>query len=419
MSENKQIKASDLPYRPIPIKIINGMGRLLNTIGIEPVKLDRDTLIAKAKKKTGFSDFDDEDYLEGLDRLIRSLKEEAELTFLGKVVASGTIVDDLVHRLEVIEWRKRHPKVADEEIRKPLFINGLPRTGTTILYGLLDVDPANRSPISWEVDEPIPPSTLETRANDTRIEPCRKKFDGLHKLAPGIEAVHPMGADLPQECVAIFSQNFKSESYVCLFDIPSYTDWIDSCSYTKTFEWHKKYLQHMQSGGVRGDRWLLKSPQHLHILDYLLEAYPDANIVHTHRNPIDVCLSCSSLFAILRSMSSDKIDCKHIGRQSLDWWEKLVFIGMEQRKRHADKPEQFIDIKFNDLIADPIQVVERIYDHFGYELKTSVKNDMVKFMEDNSRDKHGSHSYTDEEFGIDRKKDEKRFSTYCKHFGIE
>lgn len=414
----KQVRAVDRPHRPLPIKTLNWVGQGLNSFGFDLVPLTSRALLDRAERQTGLWDWGDDGFREGLDRVLEAIRDEARPTLLGRVLAQGDILNNLTARLQVIDWRKRHPEVADEQIRKPLFINGLPRTGTTILYGLLDVDPANRSPRTWEVDTPVPPAQPHSYHSDPRIRAVAKKFDSFNRLCPGLPAVHPLGATLPQECVVIFARDFRSEQFTTLFDIPSYVQWIDAASFRETYRWHRQYLQHMQSGGVRGQRWLLKSPCHLHLLDDLFETYPDANIIHTHRNPIEVTASVASLFAMLRGIGSDHIDRRHIGRQQLDWWQKLVTRALEQRERHRERASQFIDIKMQDIVADPLEVVERIYDRFGFELTARVRSDMEGFMIHNRRERHGAHTYAPADFGIDANSDAYRFEAYCRRFGV-
>lgn len=416
-----QVRALDKPYRPTAMKMMNAVGRMLDRFDVEAVSLKMEDVLAKAVKQAGASDFGDPGFQEGLDRLLASLEEESELTLLGRLMAQGAVVQPLVSRLKLIEWRKQHPEIADEDIRQPLFIVGLPRTGTTILHALLDVDPANRSPLFWEVERPVPPPDLRNWKSDPRIAQAAKGLEQFDKLCPGFRAVHEMEALLPQECVTILAMDMMSEQFHCMFDIPGYIDWLDDQSMVRSLRWHRQVLQHLQSGGIKGERWLLKSPCHLHVIDQLLEVYPDANIIHTHRDPIAVCTSISSFITMLRGTASDAIDLKYIGKQQIEWWAKLLGRALAQRRQLAreGRGQQFFDLQMRETVADPLGAVERIYDHFGYALKPAVKADMERFMKNNPRDKHGSHSYKPEDFGIDRSRDGARFAEYCEYFGIE
>lgn len=416
-----QVRALDKPYRPVPIKIINAVGRMLERLNIEPVTLQKDALLAKAVKRAGCSDFGDPGFHEGLDRLLASMENEAELTLLGRLMAQGEIVGRLATRLRLIDWRKKHPELAEQEIRQPLFILGLPRTGTTILHALLDVDPANRSPLFWEVEHPVPPPTPATWDNDPHIAEVERKLDQFNKICPGIQAVHVMEARLQQECVAILAMDMMAEQFYTMFNVPGYAHWLIDQPKTFSLQFHKQTFQHLQSGGVVGERWLLKSPCHLHLIRQLLEVYPDANVIHTHRDPIAVCTSISSMTAMLRGTASDVVDLKLIGRQQVDLWSEMLARAVTQRRGLAEegRGKQFFDLQMRETVADPLGAVERIYEYFGYELKPSVKAGMERFMKDNPRDKHGTHSYRPEDFGIDPVGDRARFADYCEYFGVE
>ena len=416
-----QVRALDKPHRPASIKFMNAAGRLLERLKIEPVTLRKEALLAKAIKRAGASDFGDQSFHEGLDRLLASMENEAELTLLGRLMAQGELVGRLATRLRLIEWRKQHPEIAEQEIRKPLFILGLPRTGTTILHALLDIDPANRSPLFWEVENPVPPPTPATWSNDPRITEIERSLAQFEKICPGIQAVHVMEARLQQECVAILAMDMRAEQFHSMFNVPGYAAWLIDEPKTFSLQFHKQTLQHLQSGGVVGERWLLKSPCHLHLIRELLDVYPDANIIHTHRDPIAVCTSISSMTAMLRGTTSDAIDLKLIGRQQIDIWGEMLNRAVAQRKQLAQEQrgKQFFDLQMRETVVDPVGTVERIYEHFGYELKPAVKVAMERFMKDNPRDKHGSHTYKAEDFGIDPRRDRQRFAEYCEYFSID
>ena len=418
MSEAKQIRFGE-PHRPLPVKVMNFVGRAANVIGIQPISLDADRLIEKAIQKVGSSDFGGDDFREGLTRFLQSAEHEGRLTLLGRLMVQSYSTDNLINRLQVVDWRKKHPEIEREEIARPLFIIGLPRTGTTILHSVLEQDRANRSPLAWEIQHPVPPATPQTWKTDPRIATQQKKLDQLFELVPGFEAMHPMSATQPEECVAIFTQCFRSEQLQVQFNVPSYQAWVDDADTRPTYQYHRRFLQHLQSGGVRGQQWLLKSPAHLNKIDTLLDTYPDACIVHTHRDPIKVCASVASLTAMLRSASSDQIDLHEIGRQQLNWWAKLVNQALEQRKRFADRSNQFFDVRLREVVADPLDVVRRMYARFGFELSDEADAKMRHFMADNPREKHGSHTYAAEDFGIDPIGDRAQFDDYIEYFGLQ
>jgi hypothetical protein len=418
MSAVQEIRVGE-PHRPLAVKAINFVGRATSALGMQPIKLDAETMMRKAVKKAGCSDFGDDDFREGLERFLQSAEREADLTLLGRIMVQGYTTDNLVNRLRLVDWRKKHPEIEREEIVRPLFIIGLPRTGTTILHSVLEQDPANRSPLAWEIQHPVPPAAPETFSTDPRIATMDKTLEQLFELVPGFDAMHPMSATQPEECVAVFTQCFRSMQLEVQFNVPSYQAWVDDADMRSTYAYHKRFLQHAQSGGVRGERWVLKSPAHLNKIDALLDVYPDARIVHTHRDPIKVCASAASLTAMLRGAGTDHLDLHEIGRQQLDMWGKLVNEALQQRRLFGDRSDQFFDVKLRETVTDPLDVVRRMYAHFGFELGDEVDAKMRDFMANNPRDKHGSHTYAPEDFGIDPVRDRAPFEEYIDYFGLQ
>ena len=413
------IVTSGVPSRPFSVKAINAVGKWIRKTGFDAVSLDPDRLIEATVRKTGLSDFGPGDFRTGLHLVSESLEEEAGLNFIGRIVAKSYLSSNLENRLLAHEWRRTHPRVAEERITAPLVIVGLPRTGTTIMHALLDCDPANRSPLFWEVQFPDPPPEPGTWETDPRIARDQKMLDDLYRMAPGFRAMHPMTALMPQECAAIFTMCFRSEQLHTQFNIPSYQAWLDDADMDGTYAYHRRFLQHLQSGGVKGERWLLKSPVHFPRLGDLFREYPDARIIHTHRNPIDVCASVSSLMATLRGVSSDAIDLKAIGAQQLEWWTKMTAKSLAQRKSLENGNGKIFDVEMRELVADPVGTVKRIYSFFGMELTPEIESSMNAFMAENTRDKHGSHAYGLADFGLDRERDKHRFDEYVDYYNLE
>lgn len=230
--------ATDIP-RPLFVKAIKGVGKLCQTFGIDLVKLDGNKLLSEARRKTGLTDFGDEGFREGLQVLLRSLHNEANLNPMGQVMAYGMILNLLTGRLLIIDRIKKHPQILEEQIRKPLVIAGLPRTGTTILQSLLCEDPAARFLYSWEASRPCPP----LQGKDKRIEETQRDLGVILKCVPGFEAIHPLGAMLPQECLALMAFNFVSVQFELNFHVPSYQEWYWKQDLVPTLQFHKQCLQ--------------------------------------------------------------------------------------------------------------------------------------------------------------------------------
>jgi hypothetical protein len=407
-----------IPFRPLPIRAMNALGRGLARFGRHPIALTEDALLSAVSRQTGLSDFGDEAFRPGLRRLLESLEQDAKLTLFGRYFARRQVVELLSHRLLLTDHRKQHPAVAREEIRRPLFILGLPRTGTTLLYGLLAEDPAHRVPLSWEVDQPVPPAEKATYHSDPRIESSRKRFDQLVQLAPGVQAIHPVGTLMPQECIVITASAFMSIRFEMCFDVAGYQDWLLDQDMRATYDHHRRFLQHMQSRH-RGERWILKSPGHLGPIDALFETYPDALVVQTHRDPVRVIPSVASLEYTLRTIASDDQDPARLGRQQLALWSKLLEQGMAARARHPEREEQILDLSMAEIVRDPLGCVERIYARFDLELSVEARVRMERYLDQHPRDEHGKHRYSLEAFGLDEAAVNAAFKGYRERFGVE
>ena len=391
------------------IRAINAVGGVVGKLGVRP-RLEPQSLLDAAQKATGLSDFGTQEFREGLDVLTRALEGEARLTTLGRVAARSRLVSLLENRLRLVESHKRSA-VGQEVVERPIFVLGLPRTGTTVLYGMLAADQAMRSPASWEVARPFPAPTGE---DPSRVAAMDKDLDGFRRLAPGIDHIHPMGARLPQECLAMHAMELTSYEFATTYPVPSYWAWLRERDLTGAYQLEKRLLQHLQSGGHRGSHWVLKTPCHLMWLDVLLDVFPDALLVHTHRNPATVLASVSSLMTTMRSAVSDHVDPRVVGREQLEAWTW----GMQRvlAVRDSLPADRVVDVHYTDTVEDPVGTVERVYKHFGLDYTDEVATGVRGYLAENPRDKHGSHSYSLEEFGLDIGEVDAAFAAYNERF---
>lgn len=387
---------------------------MLSESGLVKPGISYENLLDAARKKTGLEDFGDPAFQEGLQKLISSLKEEAELSQVGRIVAYFNLLDYLTVRLQLVAYRAEHPQVAQQKINRPLFILGLPRTGTTILYELIAQDPAFRSPASWEVAKPMPPANQASYANDSRIRSVDMQLAISEKLSPGFKSIHAVGAKLPQECVYLFSSNFVSEQYGYMYNIPAYRRWALQHDMTATYQWHAHFLQHMQSGFC-SERWVLKTPSHLAYLTYLIAQYPDADIVWTHREPVQAVASFASLVSTLQGGFSDSVERKVVGEHEARHSAKLLQLGVQQRAALGDS--HFFDVRFADICTDPISVVQQIYERFGIAMSADALRRMREYTQKRPRDLYGKHVYTAKEFGVESPRGEPGYTQYLDHYG--
>jgi len=380
---------------------------------------DRDRLVADAVAATGLDDFGEPTWQEGLDRLLDSLAGEARLNGLGVTVVESEIGAYLRNRLGIVAHRTAHPELGSTPITRPLVIVGQPRTGTTILYDLLAQDPANRAPLSWEVDLPCPPPQTATYATDPRIDECEAASEMADLVIPGFRAFHPIGARLAQECVRMTGSDFRSMIFSVQYEVPAYNHWLlDEADLAPAYRWHRRYLEHLQSGHM-GERWLLKSPAHLWHLAELLAEYPDAVVIQTHRDPLKVIASVSALAAHLRRMASDSPSLPAAAEQ----YRHDIFDGLDRglaaRRSGVLPAEQVVDVQFTDFVADPFATIAALYDRLGLSLSAEAETRMRGFLASNPGDGGGGGSrYRWADTGLDADALRERAREYQEHFEV-
>jgi hypothetical protein len=373
-------------------------------------------LIATACEEAGSDDFGADGWQPGLQRLTDGLVHEARLSPIGVEIAHLDVLRALKNRLGVIAWRKQHPEIAAKPITAPIFIVGQPRTGTTILYDLLAQDPDLRAPLTWEVDAPCPVPQPETYHTDPRIAAAQASIEMSEQIIPGFLAFHPMGALVGQECVRITASEFASMIFSVQYRLPSYYRWLlYEADHAGAYRFHRIFLQHLQSG-VPG-QWLLKSPAHLWHLDDLLAEYPDALIVQTHRDPLNVISSIAALTHHLRRMGSDESNIAECAAQS---YEEIV-VGLDRemalRDAGAIPPGCVIDVLFSDFMTDPWTTIDDIYRKLGRELKPETAQKMRDFLAAHPGDGGGSR-YTWSDTGLDAAEVRDRVGAYQDRYGV-
>jgi len=400
------------------LRLINTIGRPWAKNGFPFLRLDETTLLHKASAQTGLEDFGDDSFREGLRVLLRAYETDARLSFVGRICVHQDLVRLLNNRLRIVAERRRHPAIAAEVIRRPLFITGLPRSGTTFLHALLAQDPAHRAPQVWEVMHPSPPPERASYATDPRIAATANQLKWLDFLMPDFNKVHLIGPRLPQECIAITSHAFRSYTFESLSPVDSYRIWHDSQDKRPEYEFHRNFLQHLQ-WRCPGQRWVLKAPGHLLALDGLLQVYPDAGIILTHRDPLKVLASCASFTEVLRHGFSDQVDKVAMARQVQERWTEGAGLAVKFRQAQGDLQQQLFDVHYLELLRDPMSMVRRIYEFFDMELTGAAHTAMERFVRANPKGKGGVHRYSLEEYGLNPETERRRFQFYQDFFGIE
>ena len=385
----------------------------------DEISLDPQVLLREATDRSGgLTDLGDGPFVEPLDRFTDSIEKEASLNPVGRMIAKERILGHAVNRLHYVNDRKRFPEIAKQEIVRPVVIVGLPRTGTTILHDILAQDPANRAPMTWEVTFPSPPPETATFETDPRIETCEAMFPDIDARQPGFKAIHPMGARLSQECIVMWGEAMCTPLFHNQFRVPSYQDWVDQVAdFRPVYDFHRKQLQHLQSRHA-GERWVLKTGGHMWALEKMLETYPDARVVFTHRDPVDSVTSFASLTTIVRGVGSDQVDPAEI---ATDWTARLQSVVMRALDVRATKefPDaRFYDMRFSDFVVDQFEVVKTIYEALEIPMTDEGAARMRGFIDDNPKGKHGEHRYTPEEYGVEPDVVREDFRRYIEHFDL-
>ena len=377
-------------------------------------------LVAEAQERaTGLTDFGDGPFLEPLGRFVSSLNTEAQLNDIGRYIAKERILLHTVNRLHYVQDRKLYPEIADVSITRPVFIVGLPRTGTTILHDILAQDPANRAPLTWELMFPSPPPTTADASTDPRIAACQATISTGDWHSELFKAMHPMGALLSQECVVMMGEAMCTALFHNQFRVPSYQDWVDNeADWAPVYEFHRRQLQHL-AWRKPGDRWVLKTGGHLWGLEHLLATYPDARVVFTHRDPVKSMTSYASLTTLVRSSGSDHVDPFEIAQ---DWTARLrhkVEHALEVRANGHYPDALFYDMYFSDFVADQFAEIAKIYDAFELPMSVAGESAMHEYIADHPKGKDGIHRYEPAEYGVDPVAVRRDFATYINHFGLQ
>lgn len=378
------------------------------------ISLTLDAVRNAAVEKAVFADFTDTTFLAPLNVLLQSLDTQARLTPVGRHGQFTRIVDLLANRLRVDHWLRRHPEIRDEVIAPPVVIVGLMRTGTTMLHRLLACDPRFHALQWYESRYPAPlGDTLEGMGEDPRIPLAREEVRQMIAASPDLAAIHPLDACAADEEVMLLEHSFYSTVPESFAHIPAYAHWLEEHDNTPGYRYLHTLLQFLQwqkkARGETAERWLLKTPHHLHHLDILLETFPGATVIQTHRDPLQTIPSLCSMNVALAAMGSDSVDPRALGRHWCDKFSRSLRRSMAVRERH---PQQFIDIHYEHAATEPMLAVEHVYARLGMVLDAGCRAAMEAWLRDNRREDRAPHYYTLEQFGFTRDQMIREFDFY-------
>lgn len=405
----------DARLRSQPLRLLNWLGAGAAAVGLHYPPLTAAAVIAAARQRTGLADLGDGSAREALQHYLDSAEREAQLTLLGRFAVHNMLVNALANRLQIIDWLRQHPEAADERIEQPWVVLGLPRTGTSLLSILLGLDPRCRPLRQWEAARPMPPPDLASAAEDARIGAFTRDMERALRLNPTLGAMHPFGSTLAEECTALFMFALRSLGLEAISFTPSYGRWLDHADMGPALAMHKQVLQALQSTQPT-ERWVLKSPQYLWCLDALVAAYPDARILWTHRDPADVVTSLASINNAMQLTFTHRSDPKPVA----DYWANRVGEGIARASAFDESraPGWCQHVQYQALIADPLAVVERIYEHFGDSVSELHRRRMQAWLRHRPQNAFGKHQYDPADFGWRAPDLTRRFQDYRERYAI-
>jgi hypothetical protein len=403
-----------------PVRALNAVWGALQRAGIGKPSLAPESLVRSARRQSGLSDlgadFDAPVTRDALRRLLASLEGEADLHPFGRMVIRGTLVNLLVTRVRLEQLSKDHPEIPQTAVERPVFIAGLARTGTTLLHRLLGCEPRLRPLLSWEglTPAPLPGEDPAPGEPDPRVRLAERAERALRYLSPGFFAIHPVEADGYEEDVLLQDGSFMSPTVDATMPVPGYSAWLHAADQRPMYRYFRKLVQLLL--WQRAGTYLGKTPHHLENLPTLLEVFPGARVVVTHRDPAKVVPSFCSMMAHGRRLFSRRVDPIEIGRQFHA--KQLAGVTDAMNARRELPADAFVDVHYADLMADPMKEVRRIYDFLGLELRAETIEAMNAFRRGNPKDRRGAHRYAAADFGLSREQLDRDFAAYREHYGI-
>jgi hypothetical protein len=446
------------PYRPNPIVWANRLGGAVAPLGLR-APLSADGLLASARRRAGLHDFGGPPFDEVFERLIEAIEGEAALHPLGRLMVRENLLRMLGNRLRAQRDFARHPEIGAHTVQDPIFIVGLQRTGTTLLQRLLSRDPAHRHLASWEAINVAPLDSPRWRAgwrrlralgrdapafsasrplvggeiDPRRLGQAKLAERSLAYLAPDFFAIHPVEAEAPEEDVLLLEYSGYSTVPEATLHVPSFAAWLEQQEQVPAYRYHRRLLRYLQwqrprslpaleGAAPTGDqdgappRWLLKTPHHLEHLDALLEVYPRAKVIMTHRDPVKALASFCSMMAHGRGVFSDSVDPRQIGAQWSRKTQRMMARALEVRERH---PESFHDVHYDELVGDPLAVLRRLYERFlERPFDQPLAAAFARHSQRNPQHKYGRHVYALADFGLEEARERAGFAAYTSRFAI-
>ncbi|TAL02290.1 MAG: sulfotransferase [Rhodospirillaceae bacterium] len=377
-------------------------------------KLVADKLIEDARRATGLDRFDSESFREGLEILIsdvnRDNRPDAGVEQFGK-----DMVTAMATRLKVVAYLDSRPELLARPVKRPVFVLGIPRTGTTLLSNLLAADPGRRSALTWEIDDPVPPATSTTLYTDPRAVARLEIERQMLAAHPEMGKLYRNSAIYPNECVFIMAHDFKTLMWESRGKLQTYRDWIFQTDVTSAYEYHKRFLQLLQADAP--GTWNLKMPSHALYIPTLLKVYPDARLIWTHRDPYTAASSLCSLISNAHKHFVGKVDVEWLGQNYP--WQAAEHANRAMDARDAIGEDRIIDVHYAELMRDPIKTMRGLYGALGDEFTPAAEAGMRAWISDNPQGKFGRHEYKLAQYGLSVDKLKPLFERYLSRYDVE
>ncbi|MBT4521703.1 MAG: sulfotransferase [Halieaceae bacterium] len=368
----------------------------------------------QAIAEVGSDDFGDPAYLEGFRVLLNAYDSESKLNDYGRHDSLQKLQILLQRRLRAEQFLTANPQVLQQEIRRPIIICGLVRTGSTALHYLMGQDPGMQNLQYWLGNSPQPRPPRDQWAAHPDFQASEAELNAMYEADPSLKAMHFMMADGPEECRHLLAQSFTDDGFEVNASIPSYSQWYEEADLEFAYRQHKHLIQIIGSRDLE-KRWLFKYPVHLRHLPSLFKVYPDACVVWTHRDPAQVLPSYCSLMAGFRAIFEDDTNPRDMSDRQLELWARGADRALAFRQQCA--PGQFYDLQFEDFMADPMTAIASIYRYFDQPLSDEAQSRMRTWSGKNRQHKHGKHSYS-ADIGVSVEAIHERFGNYMRALNV-
>lgn len=390
--------------------------RVAERLGLFEAPLVAEELIALARRRTGLSDFGNEPFEEALSVLLEAYDREAALNIFGRFAARWDVLRFLGNLLRLRDAELRDPAIVEQEIPSPIFIAGLPRSGSSFLHNILAQDPDTLAPLTWEMIYPQPQGR-QRRGRDRRPEKVDRQIARFARLAPELSKAHPMSAYSTQECTEITAHIFQSLRMDTTHHIPTYRRWLDLTGHRAAYRFHRRFLQHLRRQKGPG-RWILKCPDHVFALEAILEIYPDARFVFLHRDPAKVLASVAQLTEVVRRPFARRLDRQALGQQVNEHWLTGAGLMVEADVQGLLKPANVRHLEYRAFVADPFRTVAELYAQFDMPLEGAAAARIKAFIAERPNGGYGQRVQRLEDYGMSAPALREAYRGYMDHFAI-